>query len=72
MDLEFTQLNEYKTFKDFEHHDSPPHGYKKIRAHLVHDIKHDGWHKERMVADGHLTTVPIDSVYSGVVSLHSI
>ena len=25
-----------------------------------------------MVADGHLTTVPVDSVYSGVVSLHGI
>ena len=25
-----------------------------------------------MVADGHLTKVPLDSVYSGVVSLHGL
>jgi Reverse transcriptase (RNA-dependent DNA polymerase) len=35
----------------------------------VYDIKHDGRHKARLVADGHLTDIPLDSVYSGVVSL---
>jgi hypothetical protein len=40
-----------------------------IRVHLVFDIKHDGRHKARLVADGHLTGIPLDSVYSGVVSL---
>ena len=29
----------------------------------------DGRHKARLVADGHLTEVPLESVYSGVVSL---
>jgi len=38
-------------------------------VHLVFDVKHDGRHKARLVADGHLTEVPIESVYSGVVSL---
>ena len=33
------------------------------------DVKHDGRHKARLVADGHLTDIPLDSVYSGVVSL---
>ena len=37
--------------------------------HLVFDVKHDGRHKARLVADGHLTDTPIDSVYSSVVSL---
>ena len=37
--------------------------------HLVYAIKHDGRHKARLVADGHLTDVPNESVYSGVVSL---
>jgi Reverse transcriptase (RNA-dependent DNA polymerase) len=35
----------------------------------VFDVKHDGRHKARLVADGHLTDIPLDSVYSGVVSL---
>lgn len=32
-------------------------------------VKHDGRFKTRVVADGHLTDFPIDSVYAGVVSL---
>ena len=36
------------------------------------DIKHDGRHKARLVADGHLTEVPSSSVCSGVVSLRGI
>jgi Reverse transcriptase (RNA-dependent DNA polymerase) len=48
---------------------TPPAGHKRIRVHIVYDVKHDGRHKARLVADGHLTDVPLDSVYSGVVSL---
>ena len=33
------------------------------------DVKHDGRHKAHLVADGHLTDIPLESVYSGVVSL---
>ena len=39
---------------------------------MVFDVKHDGRHKARLVAGGRLTDVPIDSVYSGVVSLRSL
>jgi Reverse transcriptase (RNA-dependent DNA polymerase) len=69
--LELDQIDEYLTFIDKGHHTtaSPPNGFKRIRVHLVFDIKHDGRHKARLVADGHLTDIPIDSVYSGVVSL---
>ena len=35
----------------------------------MHAVKHDGRHKARLVAGGHLTETPIDSVYSSVVSL---
>ena len=35
-------------------------------------MKHDGWHKTRIVAGGHLTDIPMESVYSGVVSLRGI
>ena len=38
----------------------------------MYDVKHDGRLKARLVADGHLTQIPAESVYSGVVSLRSI
>jgi hypothetical protein len=71
VDTEFQQINEYGTFTDIGHKSKakPPPGYKKIRVHLVFAVKHDGRHKARLVADGHLTDVPVESVYSGVVSL---
>jgi hypothetical protein len=70
-DLELAQIDEYITFIDKGHHAkaSPPNGIKKNRAHLLFDVKHDGRHETRLVADGHLTDIPIDSVFSGVVSL---
>jgi hypothetical protein len=73
-DLEMSQLAEYDTFRDLGHKDTapPPTGYKKICTHLVYDCKHDGRHKAQMVADGHLTDIPLESVYSGVVSLHGL
>ena len=35
-------------------------------------MKHDGRHKARIVAGGHLTDPNTESVYSGVVSLRGI
>jgi Reverse transcriptase (RNA-dependent DNA polymerase) len=69
--LELGQIDEYATFINKGHHTkvNPPNWFKKIRVHLVFDVKHDGRHKARLVADGHLTNIPLDSVYSGVVSL---
>jgi hypothetical protein len=46
-----------------------PSGYKKIRYQMIYDVKHDGHHKARLVAGGHLTDPNTESVYSGVVSL---
>jgi hypothetical protein len=68
---ELQQINKYETFTDVGHHTNAktPNGYKKIRVHFVFDVKHDGHHKARLVADGHLTVVPLESVYSGVFSL---
>ena len=43
--------------------------FKKIRVRLIFDLKHDGRHRARLVAGGHLTDEPDDSTYSGVVSL---
>jgi len=35
-------------------------------------VKHNGRHKARYVAGGHLTDIPVDSMYSGVVSLQGL
>ena len=68
MALELSQLQEYSTFRDLGKGALGPEGYKKIKVHMVYDVKHDGRHKSRLVAGGHLTDTPIESVYSGVVS----
>jgi hypothetical protein len=71
-ELELTQLREYRTFKDIGHGIPPPKGYKKIRVHLVYACKHGGQRKACLVAGGHLTDIPVDSVYSGVMSLRGL
>jgi hypothetical protein len=70
--LEFAQLAEYDTFTDLGIDRRPPDDFKKIRVHLVYAVNHGGRHKARCVSDGHLTGIPLDSVYSGVVSLRGI
>ena len=49
-----------------------PKGYHKIKLHLVFAVKFDGRHKARLVADGYLTSEPIENIYSGVVSLRNL
>ena len=72
--LEKDQLFEYETFDDRGHRSTsaPPRGYKKINLHFVYDVKHDGRYKARVVAGGHLTETPVESIYSGVVSMRGI
>jgi hypothetical protein len=50
---ELNQINEYVTFIDKGHHSKVtlPTGFKRIRVHIVYDVKHDGRHKARLVAD---------------------
>ena len=78
MDLELTQINEYKVIKDTgkaQFHNGKavtPDGFQKIRVLFVYAVKHDGRFKARLVADGHLTKEPVESIYSGVVSLRSL
>ena len=78
MDLELTQIHEYKVFKDTgkaQFHNGKavtPDGFQKVRAHFVYVVKHDGRFKARLVADGHLTKELVESIYSGVVSLRSL
>ena len=70
--LELSQLAEYNTFEDKGKNGNVPQGYKRIRVHFVYAVKHDGRHKARLVAGGHLTDTPVDSVYSSVVSLRGL
>ena len=68
---ELNQIDEYETFKDMGR-GVHPKGYKKIRVHMVYDVKPTLIRKARLVADGQLTDTPIDSVYSSVVSLRGL
>ena len=73
--LEIRQIHEeYKSFRDLGHKSvaKPPPGYKKITLHMVYAVKHDGRRKSRLVAGGHLTDPPLESVYAGVVSLRGV
>ena len=70
--LELESMESYQVFKDTGHKATPPPDYKVIRVHLIYDVKHDGRRKARLVADGHLTDIPDDSVYSSVVSLRGL
>ena len=70
--LETSQLLEYSTFIDKGKGAQAPMGYQKIKVRMIYDVKHDGRHKARMVAGGHLTPEPLDSIYSGVVSLRGL
>ena len=79
MDVEMAQIKEYGVFKDYGKAkwegmtitNAPP-GYQKIRVHFVFAVKHCGKFKGRLVAGGHLTKEPVESVYSGVVSLRGL
>ena len=79
IDLEIEQIKEYQVFKDFgkavyekNNITNAPKGHQKIRVHFVFDVKHCGKFKAILVADGHLTKEPMETVYSGVVSIRNL
>ena len=49
-----------------------PPNHQKIRVNLIFAVKYNGRHKARLVADGSLTPVPAENIYSGVVSLRHL
>jgi hypothetical protein len=63
---EIKSLSKYNVVRDLGKARIPPDDHKKIRWHISYDIKHDGRHKSRLVAGGHLTPPPTESIYSGV------
>ena len=74
---EFDSIHSYEVFQKHEKmkHDkqkkvmNAPPGYG---VHLIYAVKYDGRHKVGLVADGHLTPEPVESIYSGVVSLRNL
>ena len=72
VNTELSQIVEYETFEDKGKGAKVTKDYKIIWCHFVFNVKHEGHHKARYVAGGHLTDPPLDIVYSGVVSLRSL
>ena len=80
IDLESEEIKRYKVFKDYgkavyekDKIGNAPKGYQKIRVHFGFDVKLCEKFKARLVADGHLTKEPSETVfYSGVVSLRNL
>ena len=71
---ELTSIQGFQSLRSVGHKDNtkPPPGYKKINVRFVYAVKHDGRHKARLVAGGHLTDTPVESVYSSVCSLKGV
>ena len=69
---EVNQLFDYETFFDLGKGGIAPKGHKKICCHIVYIVKHDGCHKACLVAGGHLTDTPVESIYSSVISLKGL
>jgi hypothetical protein len=66
------QLDNLNCFHDQGKGADIPKVFKKIRVLFIYDVKQDGRHKAQLVADGHPTNIPVDSVYSGVVTLQGL
>ena len=73
IDLKNEQIKEYQVFKDSgkavydkKHITNAPKGHQKIRVHFVFDVKDCGKFKARLLADGHCTKEPMETVYSGM------
>ena len=70
--LELDNIDEHRTFHDLGRGTPLPNGYHNIRVHFIFDVKEDGRRKARLVAGGHLTPIPYESVYSSVADLRSL
>jgi len=74
MKKELDKIRSYDTFKDVgTNKANVPEQYKPVRVHFVFDIKPTTlMRKARLVAGGHLTEDPADSVFSGIVNLRNL
>ena len=72
--LEHKQLDDYDVFIDKGKFAGCkiPRGFRLIQVHTIFDVKVNGRHKSRVVADGHLTATTSESIYSGVATLSGL
>ena len=66
------QFDKYKIFNDIDKDGISPKRYKKMKLHLIYDIRYDTTHKVRYVPDENLIEIPRKGVYYGVVSLRGL
>ena len=69
---EVDELNSLHSFRSIGRKAPTPRGYTRIPVFFVYAVKETGRYKSRLVAGGHVLPPPIESVYSGVISLMSI
>src|SRR5687768_14059684 len=50
---ELESMESYQVFKDYRFKATSLPDYKVIQVYLIYDVKHDGRHKVRLVADEH-------------------
>ena len=72
IEVEINKMKEYQVFQVLPRGAAPPEGYSRIPLHFVYDVKHDGRHRARMVAGGHVAPEPEDSISSTVCSLSAV
>jgi Reverse transcriptase (RNA-dependent DNA polymerase) len=70
--IELEAILGYGVFNATGLHTPSPENHKRINVHFVYAVKHDGCYNARLVAGGHLTDTPIDSVYSSVATLWGV
>ena len=60
-------------FKILAEGGKPPHGYQKIRYHIVFDIKKEDFtRKAILVASGHVTEPPYTMMYANLVLIDTV
>lgn len=72
IEVEINKMKEYQVFQVLPRGAAPPQGYSRIPLHFVYDVRHDGRHRARMVAGGHVAPEPEDSISSTVCSLTAV
>jgi hypothetical protein len=66
------EMNNIMPAFEFREDNKPPLGHKFITCHMIFDIKSGLTRKAWLVAGGHMTNEPHESVYSSVVSRDSV
>ena len=68
----FTKHQRVKWYSNHKRIINTPPNHQKIRVNLIFALNYNGRYKARLVSDGSLTPEPVESIYSGVVSLRQL